>query len=62
LKTVKDMYVEEPPNEVMYCFDIHQLLFEEIEKTIPNIKFQHGLYSPEVNGWGDNSFPDAPRY
>jgi hypothetical protein len=37
LKTVKDMYVEDPPNEIMYCFRIHQPLFEEMEKTIPSI-------------------------
>jgi hypothetical protein len=32
----------------MYCFGIHQPLFEEMEKTIPNITFQQGLPSPEV--------------
>ena len=48
LKTVKDMYVEDPPNEIMYCFGIHQPLFEEMEKTIPSITFHQGLLSPEV--------------
>ena len=48
LKTAKDMYVEDPPNEIMYCFGIHQPLFEEMEKTIPNITFHQGLPSPEV--------------
>ena len=48
LKTVKDMYVEDPPYEIMYCFGIHQQLFEEMEKTIPNITFHQGLPSPEV--------------
>ena len=32
----------------MYCFGIHQPLFEEMEKTIPNITFYQGLPSPEV--------------
>jgi hypothetical protein len=48
LKTVNDMYVEDPPNEIMYCFGIHQPLFEEMEKTIPNITFHQRLPSPEV--------------
>ena len=48
LKTVKDMYVEDPPNEILYCFGIHQPLFEEMEKTIPNITFHQGLSSPKV--------------
>ena len=42
------VYVEDPPNEIMYCFGIHQPLFEEMEKTIPNITFHQGLPSPEV--------------
>jgi uridine kinase len=36
LQTVKDMYVEDPPNEIMYCFRIHQPLFEEMEKSSTN--------------------------
>ena len=48
LKTVKDIYVEDPPKEILYCFGIHQPLFEEMKKTIPNITFHQGLPSPEV--------------
>jgi hypothetical protein len=48
LKTVKDMYVEDPPNEIMYCLGIHQPLFDEMAKTIPSITFHQGLPSPEV--------------
>jgi hypothetical protein len=48
LKTVKDMYVENPPNEIMYSFGIHQPPFEVMEKTIPDITFHQGLPSPEV--------------
>jgi hypothetical protein len=32
----------------MYCFGIHQPLFNEMEKTIPNITFHQELPSPEV--------------
>jgi Cdc6-like AAA superfamily ATPase len=48
LKTVNVMYVEDPPNEILYCFSINQPLFEEMEKIIPNITFHQGLPSPEV--------------
>lgn len=37
------MYAEEPPEAILYCFGIHQPLFEEMEKTIPNIVFHEGL-------------------
>ena len=47
LKTVKDMYVEDPPKEIIYCFGIHQPMFEEMEKNILNITFHQGLPSPE---------------
>ena len=33
------MYVEDPPNEIMYCFGIHQSLFEEMEKTSQTSRF-----------------------
>jgi hypothetical protein len=46
LKTVKDMYVEDPPIEILYCLGTHQPLFEEMEKTIPSITFHQRLPSP----------------
>jgi Cdc6-like AAA superfamily ATPase len=48
LKTVKDMYVEAPQNEIIYCLGIHQPLFEEMAKTIPSITLHQGPPSPEV--------------
>ena len=41
------MYVEDPPNEIMYCFGIHQPMFEEMEKNVINTTFHQGLPSPE---------------
>lgn len=43
LKNVKDMYGGDPPDSILYCYGIHQPLFDEIEKTIPNITFHKGL-------------------
>lgn len=43
LTHLKEMYAEEPPEAILYCFGIHQPLFEEMEKTIPNIVFHEGL-------------------
>ncbi|CAG2196395.1 unnamed protein product [Mytilus edulis] len=43
IDTCKEMYADEPPEAILYCFGITQPLFEEMEKTIPNIVFHEGL-------------------
>ncbi|VDI51874.1 Hypothetical predicted protein [Mytilus galloprovincialis] len=48
LRHVKDMYADEPPEAILYCYGIHQPLFEEMEKTIPGIVFHEGLPSMET--------------
>ena len=48
LRHVKEMYPDEPPEAILYCYGIHQPLFEEMEKTIPNLVFHEGLPSMET--------------
>ena len=48
LKNIKDMYAGEPPDRILYCYGIHQPLFDDMAKTIPNITFHHGLPSTEI--------------
>lgn len=48
LTHVKDMYEDEPPDAILYCYGIHQPLFEEMQKTIPGILFHEGLPSMET--------------
>lgn len=43
LKNAKAMYEGEPPDRILYCFGIHQPLFDEMAQTIPNISFHQGL-------------------
>ncbi len=45
LKNLKYMYSETPPIETIYCYGIHQPLFDEMERTIPNFTSRRGLLS-----------------
>lgn len=47
LQHLPDMYVEEPPVETMYCYGIHQPLFDEMETTLPNFRLHQGVPSAE---------------
>lgn len=48
LKRMDGMFAENTPVEVLYCYGIYQSLFEEMEKTLPNITFHEGLPSSET--------------
>ena len=48
LKHLDVMYGDDPPDKILYCFGIHQDLFDEMEKTIPGITFLQGIPSPEI--------------
>ena len=43
LQHVKQMYANQPPDKILYCFGILQPLFDEMEKTLSNITFLQGL-------------------
>ena len=48
LRHLKDMYVKDTPDGILYCYGIHQPLFEEMEKTIPRLSFHKGLPSMQT--------------
>lgn len=48
LQHAKQMYSDEPPDKILYCFGIHQPLFDEMEKSIPKITFFQGLPSMQI--------------
>ena len=37
------MYSRDPPCQVLYCYGIHQDLFDEMERSIPNFYSKQGL-------------------
>lgn len=39
----KDVMFENPPEKVLYCYGIYQLLYEKMEKELPFVTFQQGL-------------------
>ena len=43
LQNLSGMYVKEPPVETLYCYGIHQPLFDEMESTLPNFTLHLGL-------------------
>lgn len=47
LSDVTKMYREDPPDRIMYCYGIHQPLFDDMEVEIPNLEMKHGLPTPE---------------
>lgn len=50
LSDVTKMYREDPPDRIMYCYGIHQPLFDDMEVEIPNLEMKHGLPTPEEIG------------
>lgn len=48
LTHLDEMYVKEPPKRILYCYGIHQPLFDKIEQHISNLKLHHGLPSNET--------------
>ena len=41
------MYSKEPPVSVLYCYGIHQPLYDDMERTIPNLTLRRGLPTEE---------------
>ncbi|VDI68723.1 Hypothetical predicted protein [Mytilus galloprovincialis] len=42
------MYGKDPPDKILYCYGIHQDLFDDMEKTIPGITFLKGIPTPDT--------------
>ena len=41
------MYDSDPPTQILYCYGIHQPLFDEMERSLPNFTSKQGLPSSE---------------
>ena len=42
------MYGGAPPKKILYCYGIHQPLFDDMERKFINLKLHHGLPSTET--------------
>ena len=47
LTNLKDVYSNDPPVKVIYCYGVWQSFFEEIEECLPFVTFHKGLPLPE---------------
>ena len=47
LKQVNLMYGRDPPSHILYCYGIHQDLFDAMESSIPNFYSKQGLPTAE---------------
>jgi len=47
LQDLDGFYNDNPPLEILYCYDIHQKIFDTMNKEIENIVFMEGLPSPD---------------
>ena len=47
LENLAQMYKEEPPDRIMYCYGIHQPLFDEMEQHFSNLITKQGLPTTE---------------
>ena len=47
LQDVKNMYSKDPPSHILYCFGIHQDLFDEMEQSLSNFYSKQGLPTVE---------------
>lgn len=47
LNNIEKMYSRDPPMKILYCYGIHQYLFDEMEAKIPNFYSKEGLPSKE---------------
>ena len=41
------MYSKGPPSKVLYCYGIHQDLFDDMERSVPNFQSRQGLPTVE---------------
>lgn len=44
----KNVMFQSPPNKILYCYGVHQSLFDEMEETLPSITFHKGLPSTKL--------------
>ena len=47
LQNLQAMFPDDPPVCVLYCYSIHQQLFDEMESKIPNLTTRYGLPSED---------------
>lgn len=47
LKQSANMFFDEPPKNILYCYNVFQPLFQIIEEDVQNIEFVRGLPSDE---------------
>ena len=43
INELNNMYESNPPTKVLYCYRVHQVLFDEMERSMKNILFHEGL-------------------
>lgn len=50
LQNLPGIYVNDPPVETLYCYGIHQPLFDEMKRTLSNFSLHQGLpTTPELD-------------
>ena len=47
IEQLDKMYKSDPPVKVLYCYGVHQHLYDEMEKSISSIQFHDGLPTEE---------------
>lgn len=48
LTDLNEMYGGEPPKKILYCYGIHQPLFDDMERQFSTLTLHHGLPSTET--------------
>lgn len=48
LTDLTEMYGGEPPKKILYCYGIHQPLFDDMERQFSTLTLHHGLPSTET--------------
>ena len=48
LKNAKGMFVQDPPESILYCYGVWQDLFEDMEEKVPGITFHEGLLNSDT--------------
>ena len=47
LTNVNKIYFKNPPSKILYCYDIHQDLFDDMERSVPTFCSKQGLPTVE---------------
>ena len=45
MKHAKQLFPDDPPTEILYCYTVHQELYDVMEREIENIRFIQGMPS-----------------